>query len=78
MKIIGTAWGCIVYDSCAQQQAHKCEQLLNLCVTFRIGFVGAFCKGSACILCVICVSLGHSVFALLELVVLDFVSSVPS
>ena len=31
-KIIGTAVCCVVYDSCAQWYAHKCQQFLNSCL----------------------------------------------
>ena len=29
-----TAVSCVVYDSCAQQYAHKCERFLNLCLVW--------------------------------------------
>jgi len=29
-----TAVWCVVYDSCAQQYAHKCDQFLNLCLVW--------------------------------------------
>jgi len=38
-KIIRTVQCCIVYDSCVQWYAHKCEQFLNLHGDLGLDFV---------------------------------------
>jgi len=51
-NIIRTAPCCVVYNSCAQQYAHKCVLFLNLSVvSFALVFV-CLSAGVACILCV--------------------------
>jgi len=55
-----TAVSCVVYDSCAQQYAHKCDQLLNLyLVRFSLVCVCVLCKGFVCISVCSYVSLDH-------------------
>ena len=69
---------CVVYDSCAQQYAHKYEQVLNLCLLrFRLVFV-RFCKGLVFLIFVFCVSLHHFGRVLSKLFLLSLFFSVLS
>ena len=73
-----TAVSCVVYDSCAQQYAHKNDQLLNLyLVRFSLACVCVLCKGFVCIFVCSYVSLDHFFALLVNFVRFGFFS-VPS
>ena len=73
-----TAVSCVVYDSCAQQYAHKCDQLLNLyLVRFSLVCVCVLCKCFVCIFVCFHVSLDHFFVLLVNFVRFGFFS-VPS
>jgi len=68
-----TAVSCVVYDSCAQQYAHKCDQLLNLyLVRFSLVCVCVLCKGFVCIFVCSYVSLDHFFVLLVNFVRFGF------